>query len=515
MTMTSVVYCPQCGRRAEVEPGAQPFCRGCDYPLFWVIPRAVPASPEPEDLEPNGATVQCAICHAINDDERTLCVRCGQALLPAAPRQRRQWSEPTPAPEPMTRRQRLIRSALVATGLLLFLAVFTAAVYYFLWPRHEWAFVDLDSGEASWDVAATQFRGVPVISYVNAADLTVRIVVCGNPACDPQESASAYTTLASLGSRGQGAGTAVAVGGDGYPIVAFRHGDRRALTVAHCGDPLCRDRGQIRLVEVDPGGDPSTPTPDGVDTGHYPSMVIGADGLPIIAYYDQARGALKIAHCSDAACESSSIAVLDRTASSATSGGVGLDPVIRIGPDGLPLVVFRDEDLKALKLARCSDQTCTRAVVAVLVSEPGRLPGHATDMVLTSSGTPVIVYNDWSDDGIWVAACTEPSCTEVTRRRIDRAEDGTSTDPSITLDGNGEPIVTFRQQVRGDERASRILRIVWCDDIACASASQPEVVDDNGRVGYVSVVQWLPNGEVAIAYGDATGGVLKYAFREP
>ena len=37
--MTTTVVCPQCGRGAEIAPGEHPFCRHCDYPLFWVAPR--------------------------------------------------------------------------------------------------------------------------------------------------------------------------------------------------------------------------------------------------------------------------------------------------------------------------------------------------------------------------------------------------------------------------------------------------------------------------------------------
>lgn len=512
MTMASVVFCPQCGRRAEVEPGEQPFCRGCDYPLFWVIPRARPSQPV-EELEPEPAgTVQCASCLAINPATRTLCVRCARSLAPLQVRMRRQWSEPTPAPEPLTRRQRIVRAVALGLAGILFLSVFAALVFYFLWPRHDWVFVDLDSGEASWDVAATQVRGVPVISYVNAADLTVRIVVCGNPACDPNVSASTYTTLASLGTRGQGNGTTVAVGSDGYPIVAFRDGDRGTLMVAHCGDPLCGDRGLARVSQVDP---PEGTEDVDVDTGIQASMVIGTDNLPIIAYHDRERGALKIAHCEDTACTQATIAILDRTADPSTPGGVGLDPVIRIGRDGLPLVVFRDDDQKTVKLARCSDQICTRAVVSVLVSETGRDPGHGIAFVLAAGDVPVVVYNDWLDNGIWIATCTDSACTAVSKRRLDDAADGTSADPSIALDGHGRPLITFRQKLPGDERASRILKIVECEDIACAKASAPAIVDDNGRVGYVSTVQWLPDGEVTIAYGDATGGVLKFAFKAP
>jgi hypothetical protein len=37
------------------------------------------------------------------------------------------------------------------------------------------------------------------------------------------------------------------------------------------------------------------------DVGSYASLAIGADGLGLIAYYDQTNGDLKAAHCSNTA----------------------------------------------------------------------------------------------------------------------------------------------------------------------------------------------------------------------
>ena len=130
----------------------------------------------------------------------------------------------------------------------------------------------------------------------------------------------------------------------------------------------------------------------GVDNGGWASMTIGADGLPIIAYHDAARGALKIAHCEDGGCTKATIAVLDRSNSSAGGDGVGTDTVIAIGPDDLPVVAFRDAEDQSLKLARCSDERCTQAVISTVVREPGLDPGHNTSMQLAEDGSPLLVY---------------------------------------------------------------------------------------------------------------------------
>jgi hypothetical protein len=164
-----------------------------------------------------------------------------------------------------------------------------------------------------------------------------------------------------------------------------------------------------------------------------------------------------------------------------------------------------------LKIARCSDVRCTQAVINTMVAQPGRDPGHDAALVLAPDGTPVVSYADWSDDGVYLAKCAEITCGTVSVRRLDRSEQGASGDTSLLLDEDGLPVVAFRQREPGDERASRILKVVRCRDLLCERASAPEVVDDRGRTGYSPRLLLLQDGTVTVAYGDATQGSLEYA----
>lgn len=505
-----MVICPQCSRPAEIAPGEHPFCLHCDYPLFWVAPRRTHTTTlEVDEVLPHQPGITCVVCRTPNEAMRSLCRVCGQPLQPVTPRRRRTWETPV---EEVKEPSRWKRIALIVVAVLLAAAVVAAiawAVWTFLWPRSEWQTSILDQGESSWDIGATLERGSPVISYVDAGDHTLRVIVCGNPFCDPEKDPNLYTTVAVVGQGGEGYGTAVGVGADGRPIIAYRDGARRALTVAHCGDPTCADPGAITITEIDPG--PSV-VDAATDVGRDPSMAIGQDGLAIIAYHDIARGALKIAHCEDPACTTATVAVLDRSPQAeAGSDGVGTDTAIVIGPDGLPVVAFRDGDENALMIARCSDERCTQAVIHPMVREAGRQPGHDASLVLAPDGTPIVAYTDWADDGIYLAKCEQITCENVTLRRLDRPEDGTSGDVALGLDEDGLPVVAYRQREPGDERASRILKIVRCADLACVDASAPQEVDDRGRTGYTPRLLRLQDGTLAIAYGDATEGALEYA----
>jgi hypothetical protein len=47
----------------------------------------------------------------------------------------------------------------------------------------------------------------------------------------------------------------------------------------------------------------STTTVDSVDNvGQYTSVTVGADGLPVISYFDDTNDDLKVAHCSNRFC---------------------------------------------------------------------------------------------------------------------------------------------------------------------------------------------------------------------
>lgn len=92
------------------------------------------------------------------------------------------------------------------------------------------------------------------------------------------------------------------------------------------------------------GGDPSV-------TGLHTSIAVGPDGLPVISYYNETAGQLKVAKCLDPAnCAPSFRNVADSPAGAHTS--------ITLGVDGLPLVTYRDGTTGALKVAHCSNGFC-------------------------------------------------------------------------------------------------------------------------------------------------------------
>jgi len=133
--------------------------------------------------------------------------------------------------------------------------------------------------------------------------------------------------------------------------------------------------------------------------------VIGTDGYPIISYFDNGNGDLKVAACHDTACstEPATLVTLDST------GRVGLFTSIDLSADGNPVISYHDADNSDLKVAACHDATCTTAPDVNALDTTGST-GVQTSMAVGIDGNPVIAYHDSSRSALKVAACGNPTC---------------------------------------------------------------------------------------------------------
>ena len=157
-----------------------------------------------------------------------------------------------------------------------------------------------------------------MVSYYDNANSDLKVVHCGNAACT---SGNTITTVDTEGAVGLY--TSIAIGADALPVISYRDGTNADLKVVHCGDVACTTGNTITAVD--------TAGSVGQDT----SITIGADGLPLISYLDETNGALKVLQCGNAACTSGNTAsVVD------TAGVVGYSSSITIGADGLPVVSY-------------------------------------------------------------------------------------------------------------------------------------------------------------------------------
>jgi PKD repeat protein len=175
--------------------------------------------------------------------------------------------------------------------------------------------------------------GLPVSSYYNGSALMV--LHCGDASCS---TGNTINTVDALG----GIFTSIAIGADGLPVISYFDITIYDLKVAHCGDAACTPATNT-ITTVDSG-----------NVGYYTSIAIGSDGLPVISYYDATNDDLKVLHCGDASCTpaTNTITTVD------SAGDVGKWTSIAVGADGLPVISYYDATNNYLKVAKCGDATC-------------------------------------------------------------------------------------------------------------------------------------------------------------
>jgi hypothetical protein len=192
----------------------------------------------------------------------------------------------------------------------------------------------IDTGPASVGTdtsIAVGTDGLPVVSYYDGDDADLLVLHCGDALCS---SGNQVTTVDGSGAVGDF--SSLAIGTDGFPVVSYRDGTT-GLKVAHCADVACSAGSVVNRVD-------ETAVPIGYDT----SIAIDAEGFPVVSYWDNPSNDLKLARCTDVACTEGS----NDTAPLDTAGAVGRHTSLALGVDGLPVVTYYDETNGDLKLAR-------------------------------------------------------------------------------------------------------------------------------------------------------------------
>jgi hypothetical protein len=288
--------------------------------------------------------------------------------------------------------------------------------------------------------------------------------------------------------------TSIAIGADGNPVVSYYDATHGDLKVARCNDPACADGGET-VSTVDATG----------DAGLWSSIAIGTDGNPVIAYQDQELGLdrfLKVVRCNDPACTGG-----DEVAHTVASDDAGAYASLAIGADGNPVISYQGG--AGLSVAKCNDADCAGGNEAVSLVDGFGIVGSYTSLGIGTDGNPVISYTDstFGELKLKVARCNDPACEggDETVSFVDAAGDsGAFTSLAIGTDGN--PVISYQDGTNAD------LKLAHCNDPACAGGNEAlSTVDAPGSVGTFTSVAIGTDGNPVISYHDATNGDLKVA----
>jgi hypothetical protein len=264
-----------------------------------------------------------------------------------------------------------------------------------------WTTDKIDVGWLASPVAlALRSDGSLVAVYQDLDDYYVYIVNCAEGTCSDATPIRVDSLIddngTEWGQRWWMNNVAVALLPDGRPVITAAQSNGE-LRYVECLDAVCS---QSTMTVI---GDR---TLDSVTA----EVVVGSNGLPLIAYYDD--GALSMASCRDTAC--SDVAFTDL--GEATAAWVSsVTPSLVVAPDGLPMVAYWAP--RSLMLAQCRDVECSEADVEPFAAV------RTYDLVVLGDGSPALAYFVYSegqqDSGaehfqrpvdLWVSLCTRGAC---------------------------------------------------------------------------------------------------------
>jgi hypothetical protein len=229
---------------------------------------------------------------------------------------------------------------------------------------------DFFRGELSMIDGQTAPDGRPLFAYAGPG---IVLEKCADAAC------SGSTRVG----FGPGYKPGLALGADNLPLVAF---DSTAdMRVVKCGDAACASGNTLAVIDPEVTGIPQRTLSD--DTV---AVAIGLDGLPVIAYavrnvaVSPPRLVTKLVKCGNATCSSGNVT----TEIDSAHDGTNISLVVPA--DGRPILAYRSASQNTLKVIRCGNAACSAGNSQTTIPALGT-PTLLARMTLGASGKPFIV----------------------------------------------------------------------------------------------------------------------------
>ena len=240
------------------------------------------------------------------------------------------------------------------------------------------------------------------------------------------------------------------------------------------------------ITAVDTGG----------NVGEHISIAIGADGLPLIAYYDASNGDLKAVHSEDVACTQATISTLD--GAGVLAKDVGQYTSIAIGGDGVPVISYYNATDGDLRFARCVDMACT-SVAQSTVDSIGDV-GQYSSIAIGDDGLPIMSYYNATNGDLKVAHCESPfTCFAATITTLDGVGPPEDVGQYSSIIGGLPPQIAYR------DSTNFVLKSVRCGQIDCGPGGF-------GNEMQIAVTADAVN--ISVMRGEDGGSVYSYSVKD-
>lgn len=295
---------------------------------------------------------------------------------------------------------------------------------------------------------------------------------CGTVTCT---SGNSLSTVDSDGNVGFA--SALAIGSDGLPVIAYRDGTDATVVVAHCGNIDCTAGNTLNTLD------------GGQRFGLYIALAIGSDGLPFVSYDDGTFGeqALRTAHCGDLSCSSGNTITIH-----GVIGEGGFGSSIAIGTDGYPIISYRAGNSYP-RVLHCGNVLCSGGDTITQIG-PDQSLSTRTSIAIGTDGLPIFAYYA-RNLGIKLVHCGNVECSSGNTINVVDEGVAVASWPSVTLGSDGLPVISY-------QRGNDTLMVALCGDNECASGNVLTTIDVAGPAEYSSIALGLDGLPVISYYGN-------------
>jgi hypothetical protein len=270
------------------------------------------------------------------------------------------------------------------------------------------------------------------------------------------------------------------------PVISYYDETNGDLKLAVCNDANCLSP---FISTLDSSG----------NVGFSPSLALTSANIPIISYLDVANGDLKLAICNNIACSNPSISTLD------SLDYVGAFSSLALTSANIPVISYSDDTNKILKLAVCNDTACASPTISTLTTSHS--VGEMTSLALTTANIPVISYYDSTNLVLKLVVCNDGACSLPTISTLD-SSGSVGRYMSLALTSTNIPVISYFESFTG------ALKLVVCNDTTC-SVPVVSTLDSSEYTGHASSLALslaLTTANIpVISYHDASNQDLKVA----